>query len=1270
MLRIRILLLAAITAMAAPAVTPGTDKLPMFFVGNQGQAPAEVRFMAKASWLNAYFFRGEVLFKLAGASVRVRFEGADARHDPQGMRPLPGHANFLVGAEDRWRLDVPMYSAVVYRDFYPGIDMVYGGNGRELKSEFVVAAGADPSQIRLRYSGTAAVRIDAQGNLVIPAGNRELREEAPTLYQEKEGSRTSVEGRYSLTSDGAVGFVVGDYDRTRALVIDPVLSYSTLLGGTSSNAITALAVDAYGAAYVAGITASYDFPVYDPLQNSIAGGNDAFVAKLNPSGNSMVYCTYLGGYGDDRAYGIAVDASGSVLVTGSTTSPNFPVHSPLQAKLAGGRNIFVAKLNAAGNSLLYSTYLGGSGSDIAYGIAVDNYGDAFIVGDTTSSNFPASGFQRTNKGAQDAFVAKVSADGSQLLYSTYLGGSSIDHGAAIAVDATGSAYVTGSTYSPDFPMGNAWQPANAGGQDAFVSRLSANGSALIYSTYLGGSAGTASYPESGLAITADGSGNAYVTGVTSSANFPLLNPLQAYLMGTTDVFVAKLTASGVLSYSTYLGGSGQDVGTAIAVDSGGNAYVAGYGYSTDLPVTADALQKANGGDYDAFVAKLNASGSSLMYLSYLGGNGSDAAAALALDPANNIYVAGWTLSTNFPVLNAYQATNPGNYAAFITKISLAPLPKDVGVTPNSGTGAAQVFSFQFSDPSGANDLATVSALFNSTPSVPNGCAVTYNRAQNTLALMADAGTIPTTSITPGSGSQQNSQCILSGTGSSVTAAGTLLTLNLALTFTGAFNGTQNIYLYAQSAGGANTGWQKCGTWTGTTTSITSIWSSSAVPQHPLYSASPVTLGEKFRSDVSGSISALRFYKGAGNNGTHIGLLYSSSGTLLAQATFTGETSSGWQQVSLSTPVTIAANTTYVVAYFSTSGFAYDASYFTNAGVDNAPLHALRYGVDGPNGVYIYASTPQFPANDGYSQNYWADVVFSLTTSGSTPDLTIAQSHTGIFTQGQTGATYTIVVSNSGSGPTSATVTVTETLPAGLTATSMLGSGWTCAQPAGSCTRSDALAAGSSYPAITLTVNVSSTAAANVTNTVTVSGGGETNTGNDQASDPTTIQASGTARSIWSTSAVPQYPLYSASPVTLGEKFRSDVSGTITALRFYKGAGNNGTHIGLLYSSSGTLLAQATFTGETSSGWQQVSLSTPVTITANTTYVVAYFSTSGFAYDASYFTNAGVDNAPLHALSYGVDGPNGVYIYASTPQFPANDGYSQNYWADVVFSAVN
>jgi uncharacterized repeat protein (TIGR01451 family) len=314
----------------------------------------------------------------------------------------------------------------------------------------------------------------------------------------------------------------------------------------------------------------------------------------------------------------------------------------------------------------------------------------------------------------------------------------------------------------------------------------------------------------------------------------------------------------------------------------------------------------------------------------------------------------------------------------------------------------------------------------------------------------------------------------------------------------------------------------------------------------------------------------------------------------------------------------------------------------------------------------------FPASSYDDTNYWADVVFSATGSvAGTPDLTISKSHTGNFTQGQMGAAYIITATNSGNAPTSGTVTVTETLPAtGLTAVSMLGTNWTCTQPAGPCSRSDVLAAGSSYEPIAMTVNVSSTAPASVTNTVSVSGGGETNTGNDQATDPTTITAtsSGTAVSIWPATAAPGTPWNSDSAATMGVKFRSDVSGSITGIRFYKGAGNNGTHIGLLYSASGTLLGQATFSGETASGWQQVSFPTPVAIAANTVYVAAYFSTSGYARDMWYFLNTGVDNAPLHALQSGVDGPNGAYAYGASPVFPASSYDDTNYWADVVFSA--
>jgi hypothetical protein len=808
----RNLLVALIANGAALAANPVKDAVPLFFIANQGQAPAAVRFMAKGSGLTAYFSPGEALFRVAGRSVRMQFEQANPSPRVEGMERLPGHANFLIGEPRDWRSDVPLYGTVVYRELYPGIDMFFSGQGRDLKSGFVVAPGADPSRIRLRYAGGDGVRVEESGALVIPVNGQELREQAPSIYQERRGERVAVEGRFALDGDGAVRFLVGDYDVGRPLIIDPVLSYSTLLGGSGSNAATALAVDLSGAAYVAGYTDSYNFPTASPGQNFNAGGNDAFVAKFNSSGNGLVYCTYVGGSADDRAYGIAVDGSGSAYVTGMTISGNFPVRNALQSHLAGERNAFVLKLNPAGNTLVYSTYLGGNLSDNGNGIAVDAGGDAYVVGDTTSINFPATGFQKGNHGGMDAFVAKLSADGTHLVYSTYLGGAGDDRGAGIAVDANGSARITGSTYSTNFPVANAYQSSNGGGEDAFIARLSADGSSLVFSTYLGGTGGIASYPEAGQGIALDSQGNAYVTGVTSSANFPLLGAVQTSLLGSLDAFVAEVSASGTLVYSTYLGGSGVGMGNAIAVDSGGNAYVVGYTYSTDLPVTANALQAANAGDCDAFLAKLSAAGGSLAYLSYLGGNGSDTATAVALDTSGNVYMAGWTLSTNFPLLNPYQSATAANYGAFVTKIIFNLLPTLVGVAPNSGSGASQTFSFQFADANGTSDLTSVSALFNASLTVANGCSVTYNRAQNALSLLTDAGTAPAGTITPGSGSQQNSQCVLNGGGSSVSTAGTMLTLNLAFTFLPAFNGNKNIYMQATNPYGTSA-WQAEGTWT-------------------------------------------------------------------------------------------------------------------------------------------------------------------------------------------------------------------------------------------------------------------------------------------------------------------------------------------------------------------------------------------------------------------------------------------------------------------------
>ena len=665
----RILVFTLLAHSLALAAERPSSQIPLFFIPSAGQGPESAKFVAKGSGLTAAFSPDRVAFRIGGTAIEMVFEGADPQCRVEGRERLAGRANFLQGTGERWRTDVPMYGSVFYRELYPGVDMRYGSNGRNLKSEFMIAAGADVSDIQIRYAGARATRIAGDGSLVIGIDGEELREERPVAYQQRGGRRIPVEARYSLAADGTVGFIVNSYDSSLPLIIDPVISYSTLLGGSSSDAAISLAVDASGAVYLAGFTASYDFPTANPVQNLNGGGNDVFVAKLNPAGTALVYCTYLGGSGDDRAYGIAVDAAGSAYVAGSTASKNFPVRNGLQAKLAGTGNAFLAKLNASGNALVFSTYLGGSGSDIAYDVAVDSTGNSYLVGDTTSPAFPANGYQKSYRGSQDAFVTKISSDGSRLVYGTFLGGSGMDHGSAIAVNGSGEAIATGSTFSTDFPVANAYQPSSAGGQDAFVTRLSSDGTSLIFSTYWGGSGGSASYPEAGQGIALDGQGNVYVTGMTSSPNFPMIQPQQASLNGWVDGFVSKFSAAGWPVYSTYFGGSGVDVSNAIAVDAGGNAYVAGYTYSTDLPVVnAQQPSVAAAGDVDAFAGILNASGTAFTYLSYLGGTGGDTATAIGLDPAGSMYLAGWTMSTNFPLLHQLQSTNGGNYGAFVLKM--------------------------------------------------------------------------------------------------------------------------------------------------------------------------------------------------------------------------------------------------------------------------------------------------------------------------------------------------------------------------------------------------------------------------------------------------------------------------------------------------------------------------------------------------------------------------------------------------------------------------
>jgi hypothetical protein len=791
-------------------VTASVTSVPLFFVANHGQAPDPVRFTANGSGMTAFFLENEVRLQAAGHSIRMRFEGATPRPRIEGSDLLSARANFLLGAERDWRLAVPLYGAIAYRDLYPGIDMIYGGNGRQLKSQFIVAPGSDPSRIRVRYAGTAKPYVE-RGALVVPVDQGELREEEPVAYQEINGHRALVKSQFVVNSDGSVGFHLGEHAPDRPLIIDPILSYSTLLGGSGADSALAIAVDSTGAAYIAGYTDSYAFPTANPVQNFNAGGNDVFVAKVAPTGNTLIYSTFIGGRSDDRAYGIAVDSIGAAYVTGLTTSADFPVRNPAQPKLAGGKDAFVFKLSPSGSGLLYSTFFGGLGSDTGNGIAIDSSGSAYIMGDTTSLTLPANGFQRLNRGSQDAFVLKLSPAGS-IAYCTYLGGSADDHGAAIAVDSAGNAYIAGSTFSSDFPVANPFQASNAGNQDAFVAKISATGSALSYSTYLGGNASGLGYEEGAHGIAVDSQGNAYVAGSTASMNFPVLHPIQASLKGWTDGFAARFNAAGSLTYSTYLGGFGPDVANAIAVDAAGKVYVAGTTYSTDFPVAA-AIQGRNAGDYDAFLAVLNATGDSLVLSDYLGGAGADAATALALDPAANIYVAGWTLSNNFPVKNAYQVVNGGGYGAFVTKVLMNLLPVAVSVSPSSGSGSSQAFTLIYSDPNGYQSLGAVEVVVNSQLTAAASCYIYVVPAGGLVYLATDAGGWLGPIGLGTTATMQNSQCRVSGSGSSVSGSGNNLTVALTLTFQPGFAGPKNIYMEAIDSAAGISGWQAKGTWT-------------------------------------------------------------------------------------------------------------------------------------------------------------------------------------------------------------------------------------------------------------------------------------------------------------------------------------------------------------------------------------------------------------------------------------------------------------------------
>jgi len=651
-------ILVAGTALAAPTVRWGN--IPLSFEPNLGQAPAEVRYLARGSTYTFYLAGGEtVLAARDEPPLRTRLSGANLSARITGEAPQASTSNYFVGNDPRnWHSSVPNYGRVRYAGVYPGIDLVYYGKDGHLEYDWIVAPGADPARIRMTFEGAAQLRIDKQGDLVIKAGNSEYRHRRPVVYQELDGQRVPVAGAWTVRGKEG-SFRIGKYDHGNPLVIDPPLVYSTYLGGNGLDYAYAVAVDSIGNTYVTGGAGSANFPTTAPLQNSLKGAEDVFVTKINPNGSAKLYSTYLGGGAVDEGHGIAVDVQGNAYVTGSTGSLDFPTKNPIQATQGGSGDAFVAKLNAAGSALVYSTYLGGISTDSGSAIAVDAAGNAYVVGSTFSANFPTKNPFQAAKGAQeDAFVAKINAAGTAWVYATYLGGNNVDEGNAIAVDAAGAAYVTGYTASTDFPVASPFRGSNAGSVDAFVTKINPAGSALVYSTYLGGS-GT----DYGTGIAVDSSGSAYVTGPVASEDFPLANPIDNTLgsHAVDDAFVAKFSPAGsALVYSTYLGGGSEDAPYALAIDQAGNVYVTGRTNSSDFPLT-NPIQTGRFA-FDMFVTEINAAGSARLFSTFIGGTGSESGRGIAVDKLGNIHVAGEGTSTDFPMVRPLQGTNGGGSA--------------------------------------------------------------------------------------------------------------------------------------------------------------------------------------------------------------------------------------------------------------------------------------------------------------------------------------------------------------------------------------------------------------------------------------------------------------------------------------------------------------------------------------------------------------------------------------------------------------------------------